>query len=118
MAITKKEYFATVRTIVEASDVEGKADLLNFIDHEVELLNRKSAKSGQTKTQKENVAVKESIAAAMAELDKPVTVTEIMAVVGLSNQKISALLRQMISEGTVVKTTDKKKSYFSLASAE
>ena len=37
---------------------------------------------------------------------------------GYSNQKISAILRKMIDNGTVVKTVDKKKSYFSLATNE
>ena len=32
-----------------------------------------------------------------------------------SNQKISAILRKMVDNGTIVKTTDKKKSYFSIA---
>ena len=35
-----------------------------------------------------------------------------------SNQKISAILRKMIESETVVKTVDKKKSYFSLATNE
>ena len=37
---------------------------------------------------------------------------------GYSNQKISAILRKMIDNGTIVKTIDKKKSYFSLAADE
>ena len=37
---------------------------------------------------------------------------------GYSNQKISAILRKMIDNGTVAKTVDKKKSYFSLATDE
>ena len=37
---------------------------------------------------------------------------------GYSNQKISAILRKMIESKTVVKTVDKKKSYFSLATDE
>ena len=37
---------------------------------------------------------------------------------GYSNQKISAILRKMIDSKTVVKTVDKKKSYFSLATDE
>ena len=37
---------------------------------------------------------------------------------GYSNQKISAILRKMIDSGAVVKTVDKKKSYFSLATDE
>ena len=39
--MTKKEYFALIRTIVEATDREDKAEMLNFIDHEVELLSKK-----------------------------------------------------------------------------
>ena len=51
--------------------------------------------------------------------DKGMTVTEIQSkdnVLGdLSNQKVSALIRQLVESGEVVKTVDKKKSYFSLA---
>ena len=36
----------------------------------------------------------------------------------LSNQKVSALVRQLVESGDVVKTTDKKKSIFSLAESE
>ena len=35
-----------------------------------------------------------------------------------SNQKISAILRKMIDNGTIGKTVDKKKSYFSIATDE
>lgn len=35
-----------------------------------------------------------------------------------SNQKISAILRKMVDSGAVVKTVDKKKSYFSIATDE
>ena len=35
-----------------------------------------------------------------------------------SNQKISAILRKMVDNGTIVKTIDKKKSYFSIATDE
>ena len=35
-----------------------------------------------------------------------------------TNQKISAILRKMVESGTIVKTIDKKKSYFSLAADE
>ena len=35
-----------------------------------------------------------------------------------SNQKISAILRKMVESGMVVKTVDKKKSYFSIATDE
>lgn len=116
--ITKREYFAMVAGVVEGANPANKDELLAFINHEVELLDKKSAKSGQTKTQKENVGIMEVIAEVLADMGKPVTITELMKDARLSaysNQKLSALVRQMPN---VVKTTDKKKSFFSLAEVE
>lgn len=116
--ITKREYFAMVAGVIEGANPANKDELLAFINHEVELLDKKSAKSGQTKTQKENVGIMEVIAEVLADMGKPVTITELMKDARLSaysNQKLSALVRQMPN---VVKTTDKKKSFFSLAEVE
>ncbi len=116
--ITKREYFAMVAEVVEGANPANKDELLAFINHEVELLEKKSAKSGQTKTQKENVGIMEVIAEVLADMGKSVTITELMKDARLSaysNQKLSALVRQMPN---VVKTTDKKKSFFSLAEVE
>lgn len=117
--ITKKERFANIYAIVEQSNAENKTDLLGFIDHEVELLEKKSSKTTMTATQKANLEVMETIKDVLA--DKPnSTVSELIKDKRLSaytNQKISALLRLLGDDGTkeVVKTTDKKVSRFSLA---
>ena len=119
--MTKREWFAEIKTIVENAQVdsEKKAGMVDFIDHEVELLDRKHNKSGQTKTQKENVEIMEKIMTALAEVGKPVTITELQnADAGMaeySNQKLSALLNKLKDNGRVVKTQEKKKSYFSVA---
>lgn len=116
--MTKKEYFAVLAEVVANSDMENKEGALAFITHEVELLEKKSAKSGQTKTQKENVGIMETISDVLANMGKPVTITELMKderLSAYSNQKLSALVRQMPN---VVKTTEKKKSYFSLVDTE
>ncbi len=117
--MTKKEWFAVLASVVEASEMENKTEALAFINHEVELLEKKSAKSGQTKTQKENVEVMEKIKSALGEVGKAVTITELQAasaeMAEYSNQKLSALLKKLVESGEVVKTTEKKKSYFSLA---
>ena len=114
--MTKKDWYKVIAEMVKTSNHPQKEGMLQFIDHEVELLgNRKSA---QSKTQKENVEVMVAIKDALASVGKPVTVTELQTVesmAGYSNQKLSALLRQMIQAGTVVKTIDHKKAYFSLA---
>lgn len=117
--MTKKEWFAVLASVVEASEMENKTEALAFINHEVELLEKKSAKSDQTKTQKENVEVMEKIKSALGEVGKAVTITELQAasaeMAEYSNQKLSALLKKLVESGEVVKTTEKKKSYFSLA---
>lgn len=117
--MTKKEWFAVLANVVEASEMENKTEALAFINHEVELLEKKSAKSGQTKTQKENVEAMEKIKSALGEVGKAVTISELqtenVAMAEYSNQKLSALLKKLVESGEVVKTTEKKKSYFSLA---
>ena len=120
--MTKKEWFAVLASVVEASEMENKIEALAFINHEVELLEKKSAKSGQTKTQKENAEILVKIKAELAEVGKAVTITELQAasaeMAQYSNQKLSALLKKLVESGEVVKTTEKKKSYFAVAETE
>ena len=120
--MTKKEYFAVLAEVVANSDMENKEGALAFIAHEVELLEKKSAKSGQTKTQKENAEILVKIKAELAEVGKAVTITELQAasdeMAQYSNQKLSALLKKLVESGEVVKTTEKKKSYFAVVGTE
>ena len=120
--MTKKEYFAVLAEVVANSDMENKEGALTFIAHEVELLEKKSAKSGQTKTQKENAEILVKIKAELAEVGKAVTITELQAasaeMAQYSNQKLSALLKKLVESGEVVKTTEKKKSYFAVVETE
>jgi uncharacterized protein (DUF2344 family) len=111
--------FAIVREVVETASVEDKEAMLNFIDHEVELLEKKSSKSAQTKTQKENEVIKAEILKAFESIDRPVTISEFCElsnseVASLSNQKLSALFNQLVKAKKMAKTVDKKKSFFSL----
>lgn len=118
--MTKKEMFAIVMEVVANASVDNKAEMIDFINHEIELLDKKSSKSGQTKTQKENEVLKAEILEEMANIEKPVTVSEFQSLTRFappefSNQKISAMLNQLAKDGKLVKTVDKKKSYFALA---
>ena len=111
--MTKKEYFEILKGIVA-----DRQDLVDFIDHEIELLTRKASKSGQTKTQKENETIMERIVVALTEIGRPVTITELQnaneEMAEYSNQKLSALLKKLVDNNAIVKTVDKKKSYFSV----
>ena len=111
--ITKKEMFTMIK-----AQVKDNAEMVAFIDHEIELLQKKASSKKATKTQKANIGIKSTILAVL-EGGKSMTVTEMQgasAELGeLSNQKVSALVRQLVEAGEVVKTIDKKVSRFSLA---
>ena len=118
---TKKEMFAMVINVVSETEAENKEEMLKFLNHEVELLEKKSGKSGETKTQKENKILMEQLVEALGEMEKPVTISEFQSkstheVATLSNQKLSSLLKKLVEEENprVVKTVEKKKSYFSV----
>ena len=109
--LTKKDYFKELKELVI-----DRQDLVDFIDHEIELLSKKSSKSVPTKTQVENEKFKEKIVATLVELDKYATITEIQnantELADLSNQKMSALLKQLFDNKVIDKVIDKKKAYF------
>lgn len=111
--ITKKEMFTMIK-----AQVKDNAEMVAFIDHEIELLDKKASNKKATKTQEANVGIKSTILAVL-EGGKSMTVTEMQgasAELGeLSNQKVSALVRQLVEAGEIVKTIDKKVSRFSLA---
>ena len=111
--MTKKEMFNLI-----ANAMKENADVVAFCNHEIELLEKKASKSGQTKTQKENAILIENVFFALATVGRPVTITELQTEVvemsNYSNQKLSALLKKLVDCDRVVKTIDKKKSYFSV----
>ena len=78
---------------------------------------KKSENRKPTKTQAENEDIKSVILAVLSE--DGATVTEIQAkderLSALSNQRVSALLRQLKDAGKVEKTMDKKKALYSIA---
>lgn len=113
--MTKREMFEMIKGVC-ANDTR----IVEFCEHEIELLNRKSSKNTQTKTQIENENIKGAIVNALTEIAKPVTITEMQELntemANYSNQKLSALLKQLVeNDKKVVKTIDKKKSYFTVA---
>ena len=118
--MTKKETInLLIDVLMGTKEVEDMQIFVDFLVHERELLEKKSSNSGQTKTQKENEVIKDKIVDTLRELAKYVTITEIqnanVELSELSNQKISALLKQLVDTGVVEKTMDKKKAYFKVA---
>lgn len=113
--MTKRENYASIREIVEKL---GRTDLVEFVDHEVELLNKKNnAPKNPTAKQLENEKLKDVILAEMG--DKPMTITEmqtnISALSELSNQRVSAIVKQLVEDNSLVRTVVKRKAYFAKA---
>lgn len=112
--MTKREMFAEIRAMVI-----DNAEMVAFIDHEIELLDRKSNGTRKpTKTQVENDGFKADILTALAEADAPLTIKELCAVCpsieGLTNQRITHLLTDLRKDGRVARSYVKKVPYFSL----
>lgn len=119
--LTKKDYFEMIKEVCA-----DRTDIVDFCNHEIELLSRKNSKSGATKTQKENEIVANMLVEELTKVGKPVTITDLMntseIVKGytlengnnLTNQKISAIFKQLVESQRIVKVVDKKKSYFSI----
>ena len=112
--MTKKEMFAEIRKVVA-----DNAEMVAFIDHQIELLNKKSSATRKpTKVQLENQSLKADILEALAEVDKPVSIKELCEVCesinGLTNQRITHLLTDLRKDGKVARTYVKKVAFFAL----
>lgn len=98
-------------------------ELVTYCEHEIELLDNKKA-SGSKKVNETAVANENLVYNALASVGEPITATDLIAKTDLSAlanesnivtpQKVSAYLKKLVDSGRVVKTTDKKKTYFSV----
>ena len=109
--LTKKEKYVMILDYIKDNEM-----LMEFINNELELLSKKSSRTTPTKTQVENEKIKEKIVTTLVELGKYATITDIQnantELADLSNQKISALLKQLYDNKVIDKVIDKKKAYF------
>ncbi len=115
---TKRDRF---NALLNIEAVKSDADLVAFIEHEIELLDKKnSAERKPTAKQVENAGFKADIVAYMeqsvlytsADIAKSVPA---LVVAGISANRVTAMLTQLVNDGTVVRTVDKRKSFYSLA---
>ena len=118
--ITKRE---VVEMMLADSNIASNEVYVAYLKNELELLKKKSENKKATKNQTENVEIKEVIIEVLGRMGKgrageiqlAVQATDKEKYATLTNQRTSAILKQMIDEDTVVKTVDKKVSTFSLA---
>lgn len=117
MKKTRKELFMEILAI---DAVQENQEYTDFLEKEIEKCNRKSTSKKPTQTQLENESLKNAILVFLSgEANNRFTVTELTQQVdeleGRTTQKVSALMRQLLLSGAVVRTTEKNKTYFSKA---
>lgn len=117
--ITKTDRFTEIKGLLT-----DRPDLVEFIDHEIELLANKNKTASGTKkptaTQTANASLKVAILNFM-EIGKRYTCSDLIKIMpelnGMSTSKVSALLRQMRDDvdggsGEIKRTEEKGKTYF------
>lgn len=118
--LTKMNKFEMIMEVLGNVEVENKEMLVEFVEHEMNLLAKKNATTGDrkmTKTQVENARLVAKIEELQA--DKVArTIAEIQALdeelAELTNQKMSALLKKSVDTEKMVKFVEKKKTYFQI----
>lgn len=116
--ITKRDNFISIIAVLKDA---GKDDLVAVMEHEIELLDKKSANRSTKPTvrQAENAEIKSAIVASL-EKGKLYRCSEIQAMNEIlasatGTQRTARLCNDLVSEGLLTKTIDKKVVYYSLA---
>ena len=112
--MTKREMFTAIRAIVADNE-----EMVAFLDHEIELLDRKASSIRKpTKVQIENTAYKATIVEYLTVTDRPMSIKEMQAEIadlaGLTNQRITHLLTDLVKAETLTKEYIKKVPYYSI----
>ena len=111
--MTKIEMYTLIKTRLVNSDE------IAFINREIELIRNKNANRKPTVSQKENEKFKDAIVKFLHEnVNEKFTITQLQENVSevstLSNQRMSAILNQMVDVKEIFKTYEKRKAYFSV----
>lgn len=115
--MTKAQKF---QMLADLPAVKADPMLSEFIAHEMELLAKKNtADKRPTAQQEANAVIKQNVLTVLAD-GKKRTVSELLKMVPdlpdtMTNQRMSALVRQMVDAGQVVRSEDKRKAFFAIA---
>ena len=110
---TKREHYNELRVLANGND-----ELIEFIDHEIELLNKKnSAERKPTANQLDNVKIKKIIKENIG--TNRYTITEMIKALLIGSEcaeitcsTLTAIFTKMVEEGDLVRDVDKRKAYY------
>ena len=115
----KMTYVKALEIAMESESVKANAEVMEKLKAlKASISKKNSAERKPTATQKANESYKTAILDFM-EVGKKYTITDLMKSVvelaDLSNQRVSALVRQLKDDGLVKRVEEKRKAYFFLA---
>lgn len=130
-APTRKEMFTRISDFIASIESDdpsiqaNQTEMIDFINHQIELLSRKkpTSEGGLTKEQEENLACTEAIFEQMktgrkygvAELMKELPVVAEWNTSHdkeMTSQKFASLIKPLIEDGRIEKITEKRKVYY------
>jgi hypothetical protein len=111
--MTKKDYFNILKATYPTT-AENYDEVINFINHEIEMLESKSKSGKASKEVEANNLLRDEIYENMKE-GKSYTITEMLTTfpccAGMQNQRVTALVRGMIPN-RVERIEEKGRAYF------
>ena len=121
MTKTKKEMYVAIMNL---ADVAANEEMVEFLKHEIELIDNRKSSDKPSAKQLENESIKDTIFQVLSEKGR-MCLKDMQADSRLANYstpKLSALLTQMIqptdkhpnSDGRLVRTMEKKTPYFEI----
>lgn len=123
--IVKRDYFEDLKDYVASTNFStekiSNAEFIKFIDHELELLNRK--RTGKSAKDVENAAIAEKIRNGIMEVvtanRKPLSIDDMQALNteldGFSNQKMTHQLTALKKEGLINRKEIRRKAHYFIA---
>lgn len=116
-----KEY--NFKALLNIAEVAAHPDLVEFINHELALLAKKSASRKPSKSKTMSNALRDIVFEVLNNASTPMTIAEIQAADDrltvydgerVSNQRISSILLCLIDEGIIERTVVKRKNYYAV----
>lgn len=117
--VTKAENY---QALLNLAEVAAHPELVEFINHELALLAKKSTNRKPSKSQVTSNTLRDIVLEVLYSADSAITIAEIQEAdsrlkvfngENISNQRIAAILTRLIGEGIVFKQTIKRRNYYS-----
>lgn len=116
--LTKREVINAMLTI---DAITSNETFVGFLNHELELLDKKSSNRKETSKQKENKEFTDIVYSILtANGDKAMSIKEIVAsdtsLDGLSSNRVSAMLKTLVDGGLVKRDRTSKGTFYTVVS--